>query len=223
MVALCLLLTASLAAAWGRKPPKEEEVKVALRLLSPSETVTMMQKYPEMFPSSISGTKDRERFARLFPVTEVTSAPLKRVFSKAQFYLAFSIDGKPTIPYLMATRAGKRYIMPGEFNRLLLDDGLRVTNKNMLALAEAFTVLAIGADYGPDPWPQITFYDAERIDTVIGRTTWSARVKVKYGEHVEVWHFASWHNGFGVVSGGTEASQPTKRYDLPSAEPPQKR
>jgi hypothetical protein len=150
----------------------------------------------------------------------VTAAPLKRAFPAVRFYLGHDFWLPPN-PYLMTISEEKCHGVPEGYNRLLFDNGMKVTDRNTLALAQALTVLTVEGEYGSVP--QITFRDAQRIDTVIGGITWNARLNVEFGERVELWHFARWHDGFGVVSRGTGDGQLIKQYDLLGAEPPPRR
>lgn len=226
VVAVCLLLAASLAAAWGRKPPKEEEVKVTLRPLSPSEVMDILHNFPEMVPSYLASARnDTYELARLFRFSEVTTAPLKRAFPAARFYRGFDFgkltDPHRDFPFIIAIRGDERCRLPIEINRLLFSNDLKVTHKNILTLAKAFIVATIGAEY--DSYPQIAFLDAKRVDTVFGETTWDARLKVKLGEQVEVWYFDSRDEQFRLVSRRTETGQTLKEYAPLRAEPPPKR
>jgi hypothetical protein len=219
--ALLVLFTFSLAAAWGRKPPKEETVKVTLRPLSTSEVMAILREFPEMVPDYLASKKNDTTFlARVYGFIEVTAPVLKRVLPAARFYRAHDFT-TARHPYLMAISKKRNHWMPEGFNRLLSDNGMKVTDKNMLALAKALTILTVEGEYGSVP--QITFRDAQRIDTAIGGITWNARLDVEFGERVEVWHFARWHDGFGVVSRGTGDGQLIKQYDLLGAKPPPKR
>jgi hypothetical protein len=121
IVGLLVISAFSLATAWGRKPPREEEVKVALRALPPDDTL-----------------------ASKYGLNEVIATPLKRAFPAVRFYRGFDNTTLPPPPYMIAVVKDKRYAMPAEFNRLLLDNGLKVTDKNVAELAEAFATTDIG-------------------------------------------------------------------------------
>jgi hypothetical protein len=78
---LLLLAAFSLAVAWGRKPPKEEVVKVTTRPLSTSEVRNVLHEFPGIVPGYLASKKnDTSYLARVFRFGEVTAAPLKRVF-----------------------------------------------------------------------------------------------------------------------------------------------
>jgi hypothetical protein len=217
IVGLFLLAAFSLASAWGRKPPKEDTVKVTLRPLSTSEVMAILREFPEMVPDYLASKKNDTTFlARVYGFIEVTAPVLKRVLPAARFYRAHDFT-TARHPYLMAISKKRNHWMPEGFNRLLSDNGMKVTDKNMLALATALTILTVEGEYGPHP--QITIRDAMRMDTAIGGIKWGDRLNVSFGERVEVWHFARWNSGFGVVSRGTEEGKLIKQYDSLQVEP----
>jgi hypothetical protein len=220
-IGLLVVLTFSLVAAWGRKPPKEDTVKVTLRPLSTSEVMAILREFPEMVPDYLASKKNDTTFlADVYGFIEVTAPVLKRVLPAARFYRAHDFT-TARHPYLIAISKKRNHWMPEGFNRLLSDNGMKVSDGNTLALAQALTILTVEGEYGSVP--QITFRDAQRIDTAIGGITRNARLNVESGERVELWHFARWHDGFGVVSRGTEEGKLIKQYDLLQVEPSPKR
>ncbi|TFG51252.1 MAG: hypothetical protein E4H37_08185 [Gemmatimonadales bacterium] len=93
----------------------------------------------------------------------------------------------PPHPYLMATAGDKRYPMPSGLNQLLLDNGLTVTDRNMLDLAKIFVTLAVGNDgYA---YPKVAFMEATRTSEVMDGTPYQARLQVRVGEQIEDWYF----------------------------------
>ena len=203
-VGLLVLATFSLAAAWGRKPPKEEVVKVTLRALSPSEVMAILQKFPEMVPSWLASAKnDTHELARTCGSSEVTAGPLKIVFPAARFYKGLDLDIKPPYPYLMAIVGHKREMMPDQFNGLLVNNDVRMTDKNIVALAKAFVVLAVGHQRvfgnpifgGPQgdellAFPKIVLLDCTRTNGRLrGVWQYEAEVDVKVNEQEEKWYF----------------------------------
>ena len=202
----------------GAESPKEQEATVSLRLISPSEVVDVLRTFPEMASYFASGKIDTTLLVQLHPFSEVTSAALTRAFPTVRFCQG-KYNSKPPYPYMVAVFGDKREIMPGGFNRLLVDNGLQVTDQNILDLAEVFTILAIGAT--ELPFPQISFLEVKRIAQEIGRTWYSAKLKVKVGARTEEWYFLNWRGQFGEVSRGTEAGQLINQYEIPGANPPQ--
>jgi len=87
----------------------------------------------------------------MFGFIEVTIAPLARIFPTARFYRGHNFNSPP-YPYLMAIEGNRRYPMPYGFNHLLMDNGLKVTDKNIIELAKAFVTVAIGEGF-----PKVTF------------------------------------------------------------------
>ncbi|MBM3331517.1 hypothetical protein FJY68_06650 [candidate division WOR-3 bacterium] len=96
----------------------------------------------------------------------------------------------------MAIEGNKRYPMPYGFNHLLIDNGLKVTDKNIIELAKAFVTVAIGEGF-----PRVTFLQATRTKQVISGTPYSARLEVQTDEQTEEWFFSLsyWHDKFGTV------------------------
>lgn len=199
-IGLLVLATFSLAAAWGRKPPKEEEVKVTLRALSPSEATAILQKFPEMVPSYLAEQKnDTGLLKYLFPFKEVTSAPMERVFPGVRFYqgLDRSRSCGAEYPYLIAIADGRWYWMPSGFNRLLFDNGMKVTDKNIIELTEALLIASICSDHRS--CPDITLLGSKRTKMEEWATD-AAQLKVRIGVQTQKWHFYALRNQFDGVT-----------------------
>jgi hypothetical protein len=218
--------------ASGSETEEGQEVKVSLRRLSANEVMDILHRFPEMVPSYIDSEKyDVDMLARLFPLSEVTAAPLKQVSPTARFYKGLNLGIKPPVPYLMAVCGGKRYPMYGGFNYLLVDNGLKVTDENILSLAEAFVLSVLGSDHVLGElagerellaFRQITFLDANRIAEVRSGISYDAKLKVKVGERVEEWYFDRYFDEFRVVSRGDEKGL-ILQYLPPFADPPPQR
>jgi hypothetical protein len=233
LVGLLVLSVFSLTTASGRRADEDtrgkpaEKVKVSLRRISSSETMDILQKFPEMVPSYLASRKDdRELLTSVFRFSEVTAAPLRRAFPAARCY-EYQGFTSPPYPYLMAVAGGKREMMPGAFNRLLFASGLKVTDKNIIDLAKAFVLLAVGSEpifvrtdmpLGLDTFPPVTFLEAKRISELISGISYDAWLKVKIDDRVEEWYFDRWYGQFAVVSRGN-AKGLIKQYDLPDARP----
>jgi len=223
-VLLCLLLLSA-----GLAQPREEEIEVTLRRITPNEVMDILDRFPEMVPGYSAQVKDRAGLASLFPLSEVTADPLESALPGVRFYKGLDGSTLPPFPYLMAITEDRRYRMPGGFNLLLLDCGLKVSEHNVLEMARAFVILAVGTQHVADPetggyekrellsFPQIAFLNADRINEVISTRTYSAKLMVKIGDQIEEWYFERWHDGLGDVSRGTEAGQLIKQYDPPEA------
>jgi hypothetical protein len=196
LVGLLLLSAFSLAAA------EEEEVQVTLRRISTGEVREILGTFPEMIPGWLASPKtDTNSLAHLFRFSEVSSPRLERAFPNARFYKGLGFS-KPPYPYLMAIAGDQRYIMPAGFNQLLLDNGQRVTDRNVLELAKAFVVLAAAEKPVPSPFsgdpdnidsvPSVTFVDAARTRSRTGDTTFhDAKLEVRVGERVAVWRLSA--------------------------------
>jgi hypothetical protein len=206
-----LLLLAALASA---AESDGEQADVSLRWLSTSEVVSILDEIPELVPGYVAGAKDRASLAYLLPLSEVTSPQLEEALPGGRFYKGLDVGISPSIPYLMAIANGKRYLMPGRFNLLLLDNGLEVNDENILEMARAFIILAVGTQSAADAatggsekaellsFPQITFHDATRKDLETGRPTDAAALNVRVGAQAEEWHFSVLRNQFDMVSRG---------------------
>lgn len=218
-IGLLLLATFSLAAAWGRKPPKEEEVEVTLRPISASEVMDILRRFPQMVPGRFAAAKTDSEFLRdLFNFSELTALLLSRVFPDARFYHGVGFDEMPGSPYLMAIAGDKRYMMPAGFDRLLFDNGMKVTDQNIIALARPLVIAAIGGD--SHSYPQIVFLDATRTRMEAWATD-AAQLKVKVGAQTQVWHFDVLRNQFDGASSVNEKGL-IKNYSITMVEPPPK-
>jgi hypothetical protein len=221
LIGLLVVAAFSVAAGSGRKPAKELGATASLRRLSASEVADIIRRFPGIVPSYIDPRKyDTEQLARIFHFSEVTAGTLSDVFPAAQFYKGLDFN-RPPIPYLMAV-VGDKYCMPPEgFNRLLSYEGMKVNDKNILSLAKAFVVLAVGSRkvFG-DPWmallqgrpggdellafQQVTFGESQRISELRGGATYDAKLKVKVDGREEEWWFDVKYGQFALVSRGND-------------------
>jgi hypothetical protein len=216
LVGLLVLSAFSLAAAWGRKPPKEETVRVTVRALSASEVMGIFHKFPEiMLAWSAPDTNDTTHVKSQFPFKEVTSAPMARVFPSVRFYSGLDFGRKPSYPYLMAVDGNKRYFMPGGFNYLIAGEDQKVTNGTIIRLARAFVIAATGSEHYT--CPEITFLDATRGRYVINTLSYSARLLVRIGGQVEEWYFAVLRGQLDVINRRNEKGL-IKEYSLIAVE-----
>jgi hypothetical protein len=203
---LLVVAAISVAAGSGRKPAKKQQAGVSLRRLSGSEVMDILRKFPEIVPSYMAAEKDDAAYlTSAFDFSEVKAARLEQVFPNARFYKGLDFRSPPA-PYLMAVVGNKRYWMPGQFNQLLLDNGLQVTDKNIIELAKTFVLLAAGsqpvygnAEFGGPSgdelasFPQVTFLDAKRAGEYDARlpsaTDVVIRCRIDTGE-VQTWEFS---------------------------------
>jgi hypothetical protein len=199
VLALWLLLTFSLAAAWGRKPPEEEEVKVTLRPLSTSEAMDILHQFPEMVPDYLGeGKNDTQLLKDLYPFSEVKSPALQHVFPDVRFYKGLDRSWMDAdLPYMLAIAGDKSYWMPAEFNGLLLDNGMKVTDKNIIELTRLLVIAVFGSDHGS--YPEITLLGATKKKLQACATD-AAQLKVMIGGKEEEWHFTVLRNQFDGVS-----------------------
>jgi hypothetical protein len=191
LAGLLVVAAITVAQGSGRKPPKEQQGTVSLRQISESEMMDFLRKFPEMLSSySASERNDTGYLEQAFRFTEVTAAPLEHAFPAARFCRGRDLAvADASSLYLIAVAGDKRYAMPEEFNRLLIDNGLKVTDKNVAELAEAFVVAAIAKE--SRSLPEITFLGATRIKLKAELPTEDAIVlTVKIGDQMEEWHFS---------------------------------
>jgi hypothetical protein len=196
VVGLPVISAFSLAAAWGRQAPKEDTVKVTMRHITTSEATDILRRFPDLVPDFLVSRKDDTAYmAGMFGFVEVTIAPLARLFPTARFYRGHDFT-TATNPYLMAIDGCKGYGMPQGFNRLLVDNGLKVTDKNIIELAKAFVTVAIG-----EGLPKVTFRQATRTKQVISGRPYSVRLEFQTDEQTEEWFFSLsyWHDQLGTV------------------------
>jgi hypothetical protein len=207
LAGLLVVAAISVAAGSGRKPAKEVQSAVSVRPISGSEMMDILHKFPEMIPDCFASMKnDTSALASLFSLSEVTAAPLERAFPTVRFYEGRQLLITPDHSYLMAIAGSRRLMMPGEFNHLLLPCGLKVTDENVIELAEAFVLLAVGewAD-GVLSYPQIDFLEAKKSKLKPDVLTYDAAVlKVRVGEHIERWRFDVLHNQFDAAGSKNE-------------------
>jgi len=203
-------LLAVCAVASEETQSEGEQVIVSLRELSTSEVVSILNEFPQMVPFYADPkTESMEHIALTVPLSELTAAPLVDALPGIRFYKGLDTGTKPAIPFLIAIAEGKRYGMPNGFNPLLLDNDLEVNPGNVLEMARAFVVLAVGAQHALDyegggnellSFPQIAFVDATEEDSATVRPTDAAVLKVKTGAQTEEWHFSVARNQFDIVS-----------------------
>ena len=216
LVGLLVVAAISVAAGSGRRPA--EVVNVSSRQVSTGEAMDILRKFPDLVPDYLVSKKnDAEYMARLFGFVEVTAAPLTRIFPLVRFYRGHDF-ARPPNPYMMATAGDKGYGVY-KFNQLLIDNGLEVTDKNIVELAEAFVVLAIGNM--ERSFPGITFSDGRKVAEVRGGITFDARLKVSYAGRVEEWWFDAKYGQFALVSRGN-ANGLIKQYLIKIVDPVQK-
>jgi hypothetical protein len=226
LIGLLVVAATSMAAASGRKPATEQQQSaVSLRRVSVNEVMGILNQFPEMLPSYFVAQKNDTGFLRdLFPFSEVTSALLERAFPGVRFYKGLDFGISPPYPYLTAIAGGKRYMMPGNFNRLLVDNGQKVTDGNIIELAKAFVLLAVGSEpifvradmpLDLDTFPPVIFLQEKRTCLKTGRPTENAAVlKVKTGERTESWHFSVLR---GQFKGAARVDEKGLIKDFPSA------
>jgi hypothetical protein len=215
---LLVVAAISVAAGSGRKPATENSA-TSVRMLTAVEAAQVRQRFPEL---------------RTQGICQIGSGLLGQLFPSTDFYKVYS-EGAPPYPYLIAISGNALLTMPEEFNRVLSASGLEVTDENIVYLAKSFVLLAVGNEptvdrsrtWGHpgrlDTFPPVTFLDAKRMKQEISRITFDAKLKVRIGEQVEEWYFASWHGQLGLVSRGTTDGKLIKQYDLPRAESPLQR
>ncbi|MEO0101309.1 MAG: hypothetical protein ABIK84_02795, partial [candidate division WOR-3 bacterium] len=136
LVWLIILFAVSMVMAGGRKPP---EIYPATKIteLTPEE----MRIIDSAYLQSVKKVPSQEESPRLWYRFE-THPLLAKVFPQVKFYYLFSGMACPPFSHFKGEFKGNFYSLPGGFNRLLLDNGLEVNEKNIIELAKAFVVIA---------------------------------------------------------------------------------
>ncbi len=205
LVGLLALPTFSPVSAWGRKPPQDGAIEVAVRPMSATDIKEILLAVPGWLShyDSIHLSDDTAHLVSRYPFMEVTAAPLKRVFPNAGFYNGIRNTANGRRPYVVAIAQHKVYALLGASNSLLSDLGMKITRKNVLELAKAFIVLwAAGArravrhvtvlDQKSTNLPHITFRDPKLTDR--------AWLKVDVDGDTQQWYFEYGPSQFGVIT-----------------------
>jgi len=79
---------------------------------------------------------------RNFYFYEIETPELKQLFPAATFYVICASAAPPTCSRAVAVQAGHAYRLPQDFNHLLSDVGIQVTDDNALLVARAFIGIA---------------------------------------------------------------------------------
>jgi len=208
LVGLLVVAAITVAAGSGRKPAMGGAADVSVRQISANEVKDILHRFPEIVPVWVTAhPNDTSHLKLQFPLKEVTSTYLERALPGVRFYQGLNFR-QPPGPYMMAIAGGKGYGMPNGFNRLLVDNGLKVTDENVIELAEAFVVVALG-EWGLS-YPQIDFLEAKKSKLKPDVWTIDAAVlKVRVGEHTEEWHFNVLRNQF--VAAGSKNEEGSRR------------
>jgi hypothetical protein len=194
LVGLLVVAAISVAVGSGRKPVMEHTAS-SVRMLTKAEAAEVSQRFPKLGVQSAQ-------------IARIGSDLLERLFPGSSFYRVYDYDYEPEFPYLVATSGDKLLRMPDGFNRLLHEHGMRVTDKNVMELAEAFALLAMGnaqiyVEPNPparlDTFPPVTFLGAKRTKFRYGGTFYETELKLRIGGQDEVWYFDVWRGQFGSV------------------------
>jgi len=197
VVALCLLLAASLAAAWGRKPPKEEAIN-SVRILTDTEVAGVSRRFPGL---------------ALYPqgIVQFKSGLLERLFPRDSFYKTYNRHTDPEIPYLFVISGDRMYDMPNDFNRLLVRRSMKASGRRIADLAKAFIIAVLGHEPTEgrtigypgrlDSFPRIMFLGSSLTKRKMGGSLFTTEVDVKVKEQDEKWYFEVWRAQLGTVIG----------------------
>lgn len=211
-IGLIILFAYSLVMAGGRIP-KTEPVNATLRPLSVNEVMEILQKFPEMVPDNfkdeIFNKGDENVIKDLFNFRELEDVDLlKHLFPTVRFIKANKFT-KPPLPYLMAISDDKRYEnVPSLFNRLLLDNGIEVNNKNIIELAKAFVIIALEGK-------EITFLEGKSsVDKKKDPPIYRVHLKVEVNNQKQIYGFHIKKGQFQWVTMDIEGGTTTKWFDL---------
>jgi len=216
LMGLLVVAAISVAAGSGRKPVMGKSAS-SVRMLTKAEAAEVSQRFPKLGPQP-------EGIARL------GSDLLERLFPGSSFYRAYDYGTDPEFPYLVATSGDKLLKMPNGFNRLLHEHGLRVTDKNVMEMAEAFALLVMAnaeiyVEPNPparlDTFPPVTFLGAKRTTLRYGGTSYETELKLRIGGQDEVWYFSVSHGQIGSVVRENTKGQTIDFYaPIPVESPP---
>lgn len=184
LIGLLVVAAISVAAGSGRRPAQQERANTSVRVMSEVETSQLASRFP--------GLQAR---------VQVKADLLERLFPNTAFYKALYHYGRPPSPYLTAISDTSLLSLPYGFNRLLRVYNLGINDKNKVAQAKAFVLMAVGdapitdpqtgEPSGLDSYPPVIFADANVTEQRMGLYTYDVELKVKIGEQVEEWHFAT--------------------------------
>ena len=131
---------------------------------------------------------------------------LIKVFPKTKFYKLYSAYTDPSTSYIFSFYNGQFNVMPVGFNHLLLDNGLEVTDKNIIELAKAFVVIAFmdnpyiryweGEQYIISAVKEITFLEGKRIKEGYRslHIEFDAEIKCRINDEIQTWKFYQTRN-----------------------------
>jgi len=217
LIGLLVVAAISVAAGSGRKPAMENSAS-SVRMLTKAEAAEVSQRFPKLGPQPEG-------------IAQIGSDLLARLFPGSSFYRVYNYDYDPEFPYLVATSGDKLLKMPNGFNRLLHEHGMRVTDKNVMEMAEAFALLAMGnaqiyVEPNPparlDTFPPVTFLGAKRTKLRYGGTSYETELKVRVGGQDEEWYFEVWRGQFGSVVRENTKGQTIHFYvPIPVESPPE--
>ncbi|MEO0080031.1 MAG: hypothetical protein ABIK44_05085 [candidate division WOR-3 bacterium] len=227
------LVAVGLSLVYGGWRPRFETVEAdSGRRLSEDEVMGLVNRFreikevilgPALDDTTIEWLKRSYSLClRSAEITELSLPLLRSLFPGVSFYVVPHVYTTARRKSLIAVRESTVYkdVVYG-FNRLLLDQGLEVNDKNILELARAFVVIALMDRYGRIP--EITFLEGRRIRERISGVSYEAKLTVKINDQIEEWHFDMSYSQFGVISRGNNKGL-IKQYDLPIFEkPPEKR
>lgn len=87
----------------------------------------------QILAPSVEEARDRK-----FSFYEIDTPELKQLFPAATFYVICAPGDPPTCSREVAVQAGHAYRLPQDFNRLLSDAGIHITDDNALPIVRAF-------------------------------------------------------------------------------------
>ncbi len=181
-----------------------------------------------MVPEYMAGKEnDTERLAMAFQIAEMASPALSRLFRGVRFYKVLAPSEPPAPPYAMAVVGKQRCIMPGGFNRLLVETRREITSQNVIDMAKAFVILT-AASFEPtqgDPllyFPSVVFGFGKKMTGEYGGTG-GASLDVRIGGRNENWDLGAKFGQFSaVIRINANGKEPAKYYDPGNALPPWK-
>ncbi|MDH5684367.1 MAG: hypothetical protein OEZ20_07880, partial [candidate division WOR-3 bacterium] len=135
---------------------------------------------------------------------------------------------------LKAVVGDRLYGMPFYFNRLLLEHNIEVNDKNIIELAKAFVIFALGSETvlrEDGTWdeelalfPQITFLEGKRsVDKKKIPPIYRVHLRVRVNDEIQIYGFNIQNGQIQWATMNVEGKTATKYFDLEIIKEPPKR
>ncbi len=150
---------------------------------------------------------------------------LTKIFPKTKIYKLYSAYTDPSTSYIFSFYNGQFNTMPAGFNRLLLDCGLEVTDKNLIELAKTFVVIAFmfdphimyweGEQYIISAVKEISFLEGKSsVDKKKVPSIYRVHLKVMVNKEIQIYDFNVQNGQIQWAAMKVEGKTVTKYFDL---------